>query len=73
MAWSLTAYTDALHIAYEKFYKRTALSIISQTLWQLGMVASRVFAIVLFATVFQGIVMIPLGELSLKDYTLGHP
>ena len=63
MAWSLTAYTDALHIAYEKFYKRTALSVISQTLWQLGMVASRVFAIVLFATVFQSIVMVPLGKL----------
>ena len=38
----------------------------TQTLWQIGMVMSRVFAIVLFATVFQSLVLVPLGEFFLE-------
>ena len=66
IAWSLTSYTDALHLAYKKFYKRSFVAMFTQTLWQIGMVMSRVFAIVLFATVFQSLVLVPLGEFFLE-------
>ncbi|KAL3868628.1 hypothetical protein ACJMK2_041419 [Sinanodonta woodiana] len=61
IGWSVTAYNDALRLACRKYYKRNWLGMISQTLCQIGMVASRVLAVVLFSAVFQTWIFLPIG------------
>jgi hypothetical protein len=68
VSWSITAYTDALHLAYKKFYKRSFVSMVTHLIWQTGMVTARVVSIVLFATVFHGYVGIPLGKTEFITY-----
>lgn len=63
MAWAMTSYMDALHLAYQKFYKRRWVSMLTHVLWQACMVTARLVSLVLFTTVFQAYVAIPLGEL----------
>ncbi|WAR22908.1 XKR6-like protein [Mya arenaria] len=61
VAWAMTSYMDALHLAYQKLYKRSWMAMFMHVLWQSGMVTARVVSIVLFTTVFQAYVAIPLA------------
>ncbi|KAH3831624.1 uncharacterized protein LOC127875937 [Dreissena polymorpha] len=60
IAWAMTSYMDALHLAYRKMYKRKAIAMFAHVNWQTGMVTARVVSIVLFTSVFKPYVVVPL-------------
>ncbi|OWF48620.1 uncharacterized protein LOC110452843 [Mizuhopecten yessoensis] len=61
MAWSMTAYTDGLRLAYKDKYNRKWLSMLAHTTWQTAMISARVMAIVVFSTLYQAWVFLAMG------------
>ncbi|XP_069126160.1 serine-rich adhesin for platelets-like [Argopecten irradians] len=61
MAWSMTAYTDGLRLAYKDKYNRKWLSMLAHTTWQTAMISARVMAIVIFSTVYQAWIFLAMG------------
>ncbi|XP_033736700.1 LOW QUALITY PROTEIN: uncharacterized protein LOC117324964 [Pecten maximus] len=61
MAWSMTAYTDGLRLAYKERYNRKWLSMLAHTTWQTAMISARVMAIVVFSTVYQAWIFLAMG------------
>ncbi|XP_041358886.1 uncharacterized protein LOC121375480 [Gigantopelta aegis] len=61
LAWALTAYTDGLRLAYRDLYRRNFLTLAVHFLWQASITGARVFAFVIFATVFKAWVFLAAG------------
>lgn len=61
VAFSLTAYNDALRMAYKENYNRSWLGISTLTFWQSWMLLSRVTAMVVFSLVFQAWIFLAMG------------
>jgi hypothetical protein len=61
VAFSLTAYSDALRMAYKENYNRSWLGISTLTFWQSWMLLSRVIAMVVFSLVFQAWIFLAMG------------
>ncbi|VDI65530.1 Hypothetical predicted protein [Mytilus galloprovincialis] len=61
VAFSLTAYSDALKMAYKEHHTRSWFGVTILTLWQSWMLLSRVTALVVFSLVFQAWVFLGMG------------
>ncbi len=62
LGWAVAAYNHALRQAYKDNYSIFWPGLILQTLWHMGMVASRVAAMVAFASVFKAWVFLVIGK-----------
>ncbi|ESP00605.1 hypothetical protein LOTGIDRAFT_157886 [Lottia gigantea] len=61
LSWAITAYTDALRLAYQVGYTRRWIGLILHTIWRNFMITARVTALVLFASVFKAWVFLVVG------------
>nr|CAB3263177.1 uncharacterized protein LOC104265836 [Phallusia mammillata] len=61
LAWTIVAYNKALRAAASRRNKVSWSGMFLQTVWRVAMVAGRIIAIVLFATVFQEWTLLILG------------
>lgn len=65
IAWSVSAYSDGLRLAYQTEYKRSGLTMLVHTLWQTAMLSGRVLAIVVFASHFKAWTFLVLGNVCI--------
>ena len=68
LGWAVAAYNNALRQAYRDNYRVYWPGLTLQTLWHIFMVASRVAAIVAFASVFKSWIFLVLGEQPHSTY-----
>ncbi|KAL4236359.1 XK [Mactra antiquata] len=61
LSWSVVAYMDTLHLAAKKFYKRCFTTLLTNMVWQCGMITARIVSILLFSTALGGYVGIPIA------------
>ena len=59
----MVAYTKALRTAAARHKRVSFTGVLLQTIWRAGMVAGRIIAIVLFASVFKHWVFLILGKI----------
>ncbi|KAK6179614.1 hypothetical protein SNE40_011932 [Patella caerulea] len=61
LSWAVTAYTDALRLAYQTGYSRRWFGLIMHSLWRTCMTSARITALVLFSVVFKGWIFLVAG------------
>lgn len=64
LAWAVASYSNALRLAYREAYYTRWAGLVIQALWHMGVVASRVVAIAVFASVYHAWTFLAVG----KDY-----
>ena len=64
IGWAVAAYSHALRRAYREHYRVIWPGLLLQTVWHMATIASRVFALVAFASLFKEWIFMLLGMLS---------
>nr|XP_044987880.1 XK-related protein 5 isoform X2 [Jaculus jaculus] len=74
LSWTLVSYTHFLGVMKLGHYKMLWAALLSQQLWRMGMLGTRVLSLVLFCKVYRVWVLVVGGSLSLVIYySLLHP